>query len=131
MDVRVTISNKYHAEDAASPASNTVEEANLQTIDAALVGQITSGLRHELGNALTVIRLNLSLLEHYRTDEAKFARHMNSLKEGLLGVERVLHATRYFPTPELDTTPLIDLGDILRECLDYVNQELQQSVQID
>ena len=51
----------------------------LRTGNAALMGQLAEGLRHELGNALTVIRLNINLVTYYRDDPDRFNQHMKSL----------------------------------------------------
>src|SRR5262249_16510369 len=71
------------------------EVAPTQELDSALVGQIISGLRHELANTLTAIRLNLSILSRYRDDPDRFDRHYQSLQQGVATMTRILGATYY------------------------------------
>lgn len=91
----------------------------LQTLPSSLISQFAEGLRHELGNALTVIVLNMALATHYRTDPARFSRHMDSLGRGVLEIERIAHALRQFPKMSQEelvaNATLLDLTKLVRE----------------
>lgn len=94
----------------------------LRTGNAALMGQLAEGLRHELGNALTVIRLNINLVTYYREDPARFSQHMNSLEQGVQAIERITMALRYFPTDSARTGEVIDLVRVLRHAVREAEQ---------
>lgn len=86
----------------------------LRTGNAAVMGQLAEGLRHELGNALTVIRLNINLVTYYRDDTDRFDQHMKSLEQGVEAIERITMALRYFPTDSARTGEVIELVKVLR-----------------
>jgi two-component system C4-dicarboxylate transport sensor histidine kinase DctB len=94
----------------------------VRTENAALMGQLAEGLRHELGNALTIIRLNMNLLAYYREDPERFARHMASLGQGVQAIERIALALRFFPTTDGDDGELLDLAAVIRQS---ANEALQ------
>jgi C4-dicarboxylate-specific signal transduction histidine kinase len=95
-------------------ALQEAQDRLIRTANAALMGQLAEGLRHELGNALTTIRLNMNLLTHYREDPARYARHMGSLEQGVRAIERIAFALRSFPTTEGQIEQL-DLLAIVRQ----------------
>jgi two-component system NtrC family sensor kinase len=95
-------------------ALQEAQDRLIRTANAALMGQLAEGLRHELGNALTTIRLNMNLLTHYREDPARYARHMSSLEQGVRAIERIAFALRSFPTSEGQIERL-DLVAIIRQ----------------
>jgi C4-dicarboxylate-specific signal transduction histidine kinase len=102
-------------------ALQEAQDRLIRTANAALMGQLAEGLRHELGNALTTIRLNMNLLTHYREDPARYARHMNSLEQGVRAIERIAFALRSFPTTEGQIERL-DLITILRQAAKEAQQ---------
>jgi C4-dicarboxylate-specific signal transduction histidine kinase len=87
----------------------------IRTENAALMGQLAEGLRHELGNALTIIRLNMNLLAYYREEPDRFARHMASLGQGVQAIERIAFALRFFPTTEGEDGEALDLAAVIRQ----------------
>jgi two-component system, NtrC family, sensor kinase len=103
-------------------ALQEAQDRLIRTANAALMGQLAEGLRHELGNALTTIRLNMNLLTHYREDPARYARHMSSLEQGVRAIERIAFALRSFPTSEGQIERL-DLIAIIRQA----SREAQQA----
>ncbi len=99
----------------------------IRTANATLMGQLAEGLRHELGNALTNIRLNMNLLEYYRADPERFARHMASLEQGVRAIERIAFALRYFPTFDGEEGESLDLSQIVRQASSQAQQSHQTS----
>lgn len=94
-----------------------------RTSGAALLGQLAEGLRHELGNALTVIRLNMNLITHYRDDPARFAKHMESLDHGVRSIERIAMALRDFPGVERKDGEQLNLAQIVRHAAGQSQQD--------
>jgi two-component system, NtrC family, C4-dicarboxylate transport sensor histidine kinase DctB len=94
----------------------------IRTANAALMGQLAEGLRHELGNALTIIRLNMNLLTYYRNDPERFARHMTSLGQGVQAIERIAFGLRYFPTLDADEAEVLSLSQIVRQAASQAQQ---------
>jgi signal transduction histidine kinase len=108
-------------------ALRETQERLLRTGTAALIGQLAEGLRHELGNALTVIHLNLNLLTHYREDEERFTRHMESLERGMRDIERVTQAFHDFPKTDANPGELVDLASVVQEAAQQAIQMKNRS----
>ena len=98
------------------------QERLTRTSTAALMGQLAEGLRHELGNALTVIRLNMSLIVYHRDDPTRFMRHMDSLEQGVRSIERIAVALRDFPSVQRESSEQLDLAYIVRHAAEQAQQ---------
>jgi signal transduction histidine kinase len=108
---------------ASLQALQEARERLNRTSAAALLGQLVEGLRHELGNALTVIRLSMNLLTHYRDDPVRFAKHMESLEHGVHSIERIAMALRDFPGAERKDGEQLDLAQIIRHAAGQSQQD--------
>src|SRR5581483_1255626 len=108
---------------ASLKALQAAQERLNRTSAAALLGQLVEGLRHELGNALTVIRLSMNLLTHYRNDPTRFAKHMESLERGVHSIERIAMALRDFPGAERKDGEQLDLAQIIRHAAGKSQQD--------
>src|SRR5262249_7969918 len=100
---------------ASVEALKEAQDRMVRTQNAALMGQLAEGLRHELGNALTVVRLNMNLLTHYRTDAERFQRHMESMEQSMFDMERITLALRYLPSAEMEEGELLDLAELVTQ----------------
>ncbi len=115
---------------ASLDALRRVQDHLIRAANAALMGQLADGLQHELGNALTVIQLNVNLLKIFREDPEKFQRHMESLEQGVHSIERITLALGYFPTKGDDLLEILDLGEIVREAVNDVAKVYPKSKEI-
>ncbi|MCC7447295.1 MAG: response regulator [Anaerolineae bacterium] len=107
---------------ASLAALHDAQERIVRTANAALMGQLAQGLRHELGNALTVIRLNMNLLAYYREDAARFAQHINGLDRGVQSIERIALALRDFPTSDVGEEEQLDLWPVVQQAVRQAQQ---------
>jgi two-component system C4-dicarboxylate transport sensor histidine kinase DctB len=108
---------------ASLKALQEAQERLDRTSAAALLGQLAEGLRHELGNALTVIRLSMNLITHYREDPMRFAKHMDTLEHGVHSIERIAMALRDFPSAERKGGEQLDLAQIIRHAAGQSQQD--------
>jgi signal transduction histidine kinase len=103
-------------------ALHEAQDRLIRTANAALMGQLAEGLRHELGNALTVIRLNMSLIKYHREDLARFTRHVASMEQAVLSIERIALALRSFPTEQSNQDELVELASIVQQAARQTEQ---------
>jgi signal transduction histidine kinase len=103
-------------------ALHEAQDRLIRTANAALMGQLAEGLRHELGNALTVIRLNMSLIKYHREDLARFTRHVSSMEQAVHSIERIALALRSFPTEQGNQDELLELASIVQQAARQTQQ---------
>jgi C4-dicarboxylate-specific signal transduction histidine kinase len=100
---------------ASLEALHRVQDDLIRSANAALMGQLADGMQHELGNALTVIHLNMNLLKVYREDPDQFGHHLTSMGQGVKAIERMMIALGDFPTQEDAGLETLDLVDVLKQ----------------
>jgi len=107
---------------ASLAALHDAQARIVRTANAALMGQLAQGLRHELGNALTVIRLNMNLLAYYREDATRFTQHIKGLDRGVQSIERIALALRDFPTSDVGEEEQLDLSSAVQQAARQAQQ---------
>ncbi len=89
------------------------------------------GLRHELGNATTAIKLNLSVLEEEGNHSDQIKEHLRDLQATTDELVALLGRLRQYPNSPV-ARELIDLRQILVSLVDTERSRLEgQSVQLD
>jgi two-component system, sensor histidine kinase and response regulator len=90
-----------------------------------LLAELIRGLRHELGNTATAIKLNLSVLEEESADPANLREHIQDLEASTDHLIGLLGKLREYPghsgAPEL-----IDLRQILMSLADMAREKIDR-----
>jgi signal transduction histidine kinase len=89
-----------------------------------MLAELIRGLRHELGNATTAIKLNLSVLEDSGS-AASLQEHLRDLQQSTDHLVLLLAKLREYPKHSL-STELVDLRQILTQVGDLVHTGLDQ-----
>jgi signal transduction histidine kinase len=87
------------------------------------IAELIRGLRHELGNATTAIKLNLSVLEEQGTDNLQ--EHLQDLQASTDHLVSLLSKLREYPKHRL-ATETIDLRHLLLSLEDMARSEIQR-----
>jgi signal transduction histidine kinase len=88
-----------------------------------LLAELIRGLRHELGNATTAIKLNLSVLEEGVTNPTSFSEHLRDLQTSTDHLVHLLSKLREYPKADMATEPL-DLRHLVVAMEDVVNDRM-------
>src|SRR5204863_2193509 len=83
------------------------------------LADLIRGLRHELGNATTAIKLNLSVLEEAGGESRNLQEHLQDLQASTDHLVALLGKLREYPKPTL-ITECLDLRQILLSLQDTV-----------
>jgi two-component system sensor histidine kinase/response regulator len=88
-----------------------------------LLAELIRGLRHELGNATTAIKLNLSVLEEGVTNPTSFSEHLRDLQTSTDHLVHLLSKLREYPKGDM-VTDLVDLRQLVVAMEDVVNDRI-------
>ena len=92
-----------------------------------MVEELIRGLRHELGNAATAIKLNLSVLEEQKEAVSpRLKEHLRDLEESTDHIVSLLAKLREYPKHGL-ATELIDLREVLTSTIGVVRRDADPS----
>jgi signal transduction histidine kinase len=96
-----------------------------------LLAELIRGLRHELGNVTTAIKLNLSVLEEEGDHPVNLHEHLHDLEVSTDHLIGLLGKLREYPKETL-VTELIDLRQLLLALPDVARDKIErQKVQLD
>jgi signal transduction histidine kinase len=102
-----------------------------QVVTGDLLAELIRGLRHELGNATTAIKLNLSVLEEEGDHPANLHEHLKDLEASTDHLIGLLGKLREYPKGNL-VTELIDLRQLLLALPDIARDKIErQKVRLD
>jgi signal transduction histidine kinase len=88
-----------------------------------LLAELIRGLRHELGNATTAIKLNLSVLEEGGTNPTSFSEHLRDLQISTDHLVHLLSKLREYPKADM-ATEWLDLRQLVVSMEDVVNDRM-------
>ncbi|MEP7288024.1 MAG: hybrid sensor histidine kinase/response regulator [Chloroflexota bacterium] len=122
--------DRYQAlENQLTMLQESQQQAALGVSAEALDGLIR-GLRHELGNATTAIKLNLSVMEYDRSDPDALHEHLQDLESSTDELVALLTRLKQYPTAGA-ISELVDLRQSLTALVDSATQKFaNQPIQL-
>jgi signal transduction histidine kinase len=96
-----------------------------QVVTGDLLAELIRGLRHELGNVTTAIKLNLSVLEEQGDHPANLHQHLHDLETSTDHLIGLLGKLREYPK-QAPVTEIIDLRQLLLALPDVARDKIER-----
>lgn len=109
-----------------------VEEALRQSQKMEALGQLAGGVAHDFNNLLAIIKSSLQLMERrLGTVNPDVKRFMDAALDGVNRAASVTQRILAFSRRQNLTQSKVNLGDIVRNTLEFLRQSLGQNVQVE
>jgi signal transduction histidine kinase len=109
-----------------------IEEALRQSQKMEALGQLAGGVAHDFNNLLAIIKSSLQLMERrLGVMNADVKRFMDAAIDGVNRAASVTQRILAFSRRQNLTQSKVDLGDIVRNTLEFLRQSLGQNIQIE
>jgi signal transduction histidine kinase len=95
----------------------------------ATLGELTSGVAHEIKNPLHAMVMHIALMRRKLREDTppEITRHLDVLDEEIRRLDRVVQGFLQFSRPEELRLTVLDLGHVLRTCVDQVRDRAEAS----
>ncbi len=119
-----------HAHDDLQRAHRQLREEQLKIVQAeklSSIGQLASGVAHEVNNPLAGIKSCLEALKSGSLAEGRRHAYFDAIEDGLERMERIVRALLDYARPRQEATGHVDLHEVVSSCLLLVRPRQQKA----
>lgn len=104
-----------------------LEEYSIQTEKMFALGQVSSGIAHEIRNPLFALKNNLAYLDKQYGKQKEFKKIYNEFKDGIDRIESLVSGILDYARPHEISFTMVNIGEIVGQCLVLVKKQFENS----
>ncbi|MBD3223564.1 MAG: DUF3365 domain-containing protein [Caldithrix sp.] len=104
-----------------------IENYSIQTEKIYALGQISSGIAHEIRNPLFALNNNLDYLNRHIGDHDAFNEVYPEFRDGIDRIQNIINAILDYAKPHELSFKSVDIKDIINNCLILVQKQFEKS----